>query len=144
MRKISVIGFILLVLLTSLALAQKNPKDAFQYPPLNKIQVPQVKEEILPNGMRLLLLEDPAYPTIDLRAMIRTGSIWEPADKIGLASLVGAGRSSQAHRGCALVIAAMKERDERRPPRSEFIPIDSRGPGWSLPDRSPNGRKTQT
>ncbi len=89
MKRAGMIGVILLVFLTSLVQAQKNPKDTFRYPSLNKIEVPDVKEEILPNGMKLLFLEDPAYPTIDLRAMIRTGSIWEPADQVGLASLVG-------------------------------------------------------
>jgi predicted Zn-dependent peptidase len=77
------------LLVPALALAQKKPKDTFQFPALNKISMPDVKTMPLKNGMRLYLVEDPQYPTIDLRAMIRTGSIYEPADKIGLASLTG-------------------------------------------------------
>jgi len=70
-------------------LAQKNPKADFQFPPLNKINMPKVEEVTLENGMKLFLVEDHDYPTIDLRAMIRTGSIYEPADKLGLASITG-------------------------------------------------------
>ena len=85
------IGVLLLFVLftASMALAQKGPKDKFEYPPLSKIKMPDVKEETMDNGMKLFLVEDDQYPTIDLRAMIRTGSIYEPAEKIGLASLVG-------------------------------------------------------
>jgi len=69
--------------------AQKGPKDKFDFPPLSRINMPMVHEAVLPNGMKLFLVEDKEYPTIDVRAMIRTGSIYEPADKIGLASITG-------------------------------------------------------
>jgi predicted Zn-dependent peptidase/outer membrane lipoprotein-sorting protein len=69
--------------------AQKQPKDTFVYPPLAKIQVPEAHEVKLKNGMVLFLIEDHDYPTIDLRAMVRTGSVHEPADKIGLADVTG-------------------------------------------------------
>jgi predicted Zn-dependent peptidase len=71
------------------AFAQKNPKESFTYPPLAKIRIPAVREVSLPNGMKLYLIEDSSYPTIDLRAMIRTGSVTDPADKIGLADIAG-------------------------------------------------------
>ena len=85
------VGMVLLLVLSAVgwAHAQKGPKDTFVYPPLGKITMPEVKEEILTNGMKLFLVEDHEYPTIDLRAMVRTGSIHEPADKIGLASITG-------------------------------------------------------
>ena len=84
-------GILLLftLLTTAFLHAQKSPKDTFTYPSLSTIQMPDVKEETLESGMKLFLVEDHQYPTIDLRAMIRTGSIYEPADKIGLASTVG-------------------------------------------------------
>jgi zinc protease len=70
-------------------IAQKGPKDKFDFPALGKISMPEVHETILPNGMKLFLVEDKEYPTIDVRAMIRTGSIYEPADKVGLAYITG-------------------------------------------------------
>ena len=83
------ICILLIILVSGSLFAQKNPKDTFDYPPLNKIKMPKIEEVILTNGMRLLLVEDHDFPTIDLRAMIRTGSVYEPADKIGLASITG-------------------------------------------------------
>ncbi|MFW6131860.1 MAG: M16 family metallopeptidase [Candidatus Aminicenantaceae bacterium] len=70
-------------------LAQKNPKDKFDFPKLNPIKMPDIEKVELSNGLQLFLVEESKYPTIDLRAMIHTGSVFEPEDKIGLASITG-------------------------------------------------------
>lgn len=81
---------ILLLALSALSLwAQKSPKDKFIYPPLNPIQMPQVEEFTLSNGLRVFLVEDHDFPTIEMRVLVRTGSVFEPADKISLASITG-------------------------------------------------------
>lgn len=77
------------LLLAASLLAQQGPKDPISYPKLNAIKAPKVHEAVLPNGLHLYLVEDTDYPTIDLRAMIRTGSVHESADKVGLASVTG-------------------------------------------------------
>ncbi len=84
---LSALALILAVLWSGLGFGQKNPKDTFQYPALNAIQTPPITEVALKNGMRLLLVEDKNYPTVDMRAMVRTGSVYEPEDKVGLASV---------------------------------------------------------
>jgi predicted Zn-dependent peptidase len=60
-----------------------------KYPKLRDIKIPDVERVTLPNGMQLFVLEDHELPLIRVSAVIRTGSIYEPADKIGLASLTG-------------------------------------------------------
>jgi zinc protease len=60
-----------------------------KFPKLGDIVVPEVERVTLPNGMRLFLLEDHELPLISISARIRTGSVYEPADKIGLASITG-------------------------------------------------------
>jgi zinc protease len=60
-----------------------------KYPKLREIQIPDVKRVTLPNGMRLFLLEDHELPLVDVSVMIRTGSVYEPAEKVGLASITG-------------------------------------------------------
>ncbi|MHC5074433.1 MAG: M16 family metallopeptidase, partial [Planctomycetota bacterium] len=60
-----------------------------KFPPLGDIVVPEVQRVTLPNGMLLFLLEDHELPLIRMAARIRTGSIYEPEDKIGLASITG-------------------------------------------------------
>ncbi len=68
--------------------AQKS-YDELTYPPLRDIQVPEVARTELPNGLVLYLIEDHTLPKVRGFALIRTGDLWEPADKVGLASIVG-------------------------------------------------------
>ena len=68
---------------------QKSPKDKFIFPTLNPIKMPQIETVTLKNGIKLFLVEDHEYPTIDMRAMVRIGSVFEPSSKIGLASITG-------------------------------------------------------
>jgi predicted Zn-dependent peptidase len=51
---------------------------------------PKAERQVLSNGMILYLMEDHELPLINLDLMVRTGNIYEPADKIGLAGLTGA------------------------------------------------------
>jgi len=60
-----------------------------KYPKLRDIEVPKVEQVTLSNGMQLFLLEDHELPLISVSARIRAGSIYEPADKIGLAAITG-------------------------------------------------------
>ncbi|NOZ61435.1 MAG: insulinase family protein [Calditrichaeota bacterium] len=86
-----IIGLLLVFMLglSVLSFAQKSPKSKFTFPTLKKINMPKVEQVTLKNGMKLFLVEDHDYPTIDMRAMFRAGSVYEPADKIGLASITG-------------------------------------------------------
>jgi len=82
-------GVVILAIIAGTGLAQKAPKDRFTFGPLNPIKMPKVERAVLSNGLRLFLVEDPEYPTIDIWALVRTGSVFEPGDKIGLASITG-------------------------------------------------------
>ncbi len=85
----AIAGLCFLAALFGAAYAQKAPKDAFAFGPLNPIKMPKVVRAELPNGLKLFLVEDPEYPTIDVYAMVRTGSVFVPAGKAGLAALTG-------------------------------------------------------
>lgn len=54
-----------------------------------EIQLPEYDRYELDNGMVVYLLEDRDLPLISGTALIRTGSRFEPANKVGLASLTG-------------------------------------------------------
>ena len=60
-----------------------------KYPPLRDVKLPEIKRYTLANGIRLFVVEDHRLPLVGGVAMIHTGSRWEPAQKIGLASMVG-------------------------------------------------------
>jgi predicted Zn-dependent peptidase len=51
--------------------------------------VPDVERVVLDNGIIVYLLPDPELPLVSVSAMIRTGAVYEPADRVGLASLTG-------------------------------------------------------
>ncbi len=60
-----------------------------KYPALRPIQIPEVGTFTLPNGIKLYLLEDHELPVVNGTALVRTGNLFDPADKAGLASLTG-------------------------------------------------------
>jgi zinc protease len=60
-----------------------------KYPPLRQVQIPEPLRFQLANGITVFLLEDHTLPLVEAAVLVRTGSRYEPADKIGLASLTG-------------------------------------------------------
>ncbi|MDI6447591.1 M16 family metallopeptidase [Anaerobaca lacustris] len=79
-----------LFLAVSPVAAQRIPDHTqLKYPNLRDVAVPEVQRVTLSNGMRLFLLEDRELPLISLSGRIRVGSIYEPAEKVGLADITG-------------------------------------------------------
>ncbi len=67
-------------------LAQKarHPRE-LTFPALGEVTIPETGRHELDNGMILYLLEDHEFPVIEVRALIRGGSAFDPQEKIGLA-----------------------------------------------------------
>lgn len=63
--------------------------EKIAYPKLHDIKMPSIVRDTLPNGMRLILVEDRELPQIRLRALVRGGVLAEPKGKTGLAELFG-------------------------------------------------------
>ncbi len=87
-------GLLLLVLLVATvavapAALAKKPWEKINIPELNEIKMPAYDRVELDNGMILFLAEDHEFPLIGLSATIDVGSFYEPADKVGLASMTG-------------------------------------------------------
>ena len=51
--------------------------------------IPKADRVTLENGVVVYLMEDHELPLVNMTAYVRTGSIYEPADKLGLAGLTG-------------------------------------------------------
>lgn len=60
-----------------------------EFPPLPEIQIPEYERFELDNGMVVYLMEDHELPLVSGSVTFRSGDRWEPADEIGLASVVG-------------------------------------------------------
>lgn len=72
------------------AAAQATRAGDLAYPPLPPFEIPRPERVVLDNGLVVMLLEDHELPLVDATALIRTGSRFDPADKVGLAELTGA------------------------------------------------------
>ncbi|HTM49624.1 MAG TPA: pitrilysin family protein [Bryobacteraceae bacterium] len=68
--------------------APASYKD-LKFPPLRQIEIPNIERVTLPNGMKLYLLEEHELPLVGGFALVRTGNLFDPKDKIGLASITG-------------------------------------------------------
>ena len=86
-------GFALLIIITFLAGCASSVKTVdprnLTYPQL-KFAIPHSERVTLDNGIVLYLLEDHELPLVSLTAYFRSGSIYEPAEMVGLAGITGA------------------------------------------------------
>lgn len=58
--------------------------------PLIKFEVPKSERFELKNGMVVHLISDHELPLVSITAYVNTGSMYEPADQVGLAGIAGA------------------------------------------------------
>lgn len=77
------------VLLPALGGCARVPDPTTMHFPPVEVTEPEVIERTLPNGLRLELLPDRGLPLVQIYALVRTGSMYEPADQVGLADLTG-------------------------------------------------------
>lgn len=82
---------VLLTFSTRLTAVADTPKHytELEFEPLPEVELPDYERYELDNGMVVYLVEDRDLPLISGTALIRTGSRYEPANKVGLAKLTG-------------------------------------------------------
>ena len=91
MKRRLILGSLLLFSLGGLgtpAGAQTSYRE-LTFPPLPEIVLPEISRVELANGLVLHLLEDHTLPKVQGFALIRVGDRYEPADLVGLGSIVG-------------------------------------------------------
>ncbi len=89
MKKSRILVFAFVALFLSGSLAWAVNIDEIVFPPLNKLELPDIQKHELPNGMRVYLLEDKTLPLIEASVRIHGGTYLEPADKVGVIDLMG-------------------------------------------------------
>ncbi len=60
--------------------------DKINYPPL-QFNLPQTQRVVLENGIVLYILEDHELPLVNIKALIKTGTMYDPESKEGVAEL---------------------------------------------------------
>lgn len=69
--------------------APRPTVKSLKIPPLKQVTIPEVTTVTLKNGMKLYLLENRQLPLVSGFALIRTGNLFDPKEKIGLADVTG-------------------------------------------------------
>ncbi len=84
---------LILILAAAAAFAQPAAKlprvQDLKFPALREVKIPDVETFTLPNGMKVYLLENHELPLISGTALVRTGNLFDPPEKVGLAGLTG-------------------------------------------------------
>lgn len=90
MRQILVSICFLIMLITQGCATNPQLADprTMKFPELN-FRIPTAERVVLECGMPLYLLRDTELPIINMTAMVRVGSVYEPAAKTGLSGMVG-------------------------------------------------------
>jgi zinc protease len=73
-------------------LAQPAPLPSYKdlkFSPLPPLKLPEPEIFTLPNGLKVYMLEDHELPIVSGTAIVRTGNLFDPSDKRGLAELTG-------------------------------------------------------
>ncbi len=87
-RSLLLAAFVAITILAGCSATQPTHPDQLEYPALN-FQLPEVETLTLANGILLYLKEDSELPLVQITAMVGSGAMTTPADKIGLAGLFG-------------------------------------------------------
>jgi zinc protease len=86
-KKATIFLLVLLLGLSARAGTVKRGFEKIQYPELKAIDFPLPQAAVTGNGMRLRLLSDDKLPVVSLEMLVRGGSAYDPADKVGLADV---------------------------------------------------------
>ncbi|MGE0920008.1 M16 family metallopeptidase [Trichlorobacter lovleyi] len=86
--RVLLVGLISIFCLSAASAAElANPRN-MTFPALS-FSIPKAERVLLQNGMPVYLLQDHELPIVTISALIHTGSVYDPADKSGLAVLTG-------------------------------------------------------
>jgi zinc protease len=84
-----VVAFVLLLAVSfSVGMGQKHPRD-LKEPSALSFKPTKPQEFTLSNGIKVFFLEDRELPLVSFNGMLRGGTLYDPAGKEGLASLMG-------------------------------------------------------
>jgi zinc protease len=87
-RLVISLWFLITACATVAAAGGKADPRTMSFPEL-RFEIPEAERVVLDCGMPVYLLRDAELPIVNITAMVRTGSVYEPAAKAGLASLTG-------------------------------------------------------
>lgn len=90
MRRLVIAAMFVIASLGPVCAESWHPADprTMTFPPLN-FQIPTAERVVLECGTPVYLLRDTELPIINMTALVRVGSVYDPANKAGLAAMAG-------------------------------------------------------
>lgn len=83
------LSFVFLTAFSGGLRAEESNWTALEKTPLPEIHVPKIDRITLDNGLQLLMLQDHELPVVRGFLYVRTGALYDPPDKLGLAAMTG-------------------------------------------------------
>jgi len=80
---------IVFVMLAGITAGAGRTIDKLEFPPMNKIEMPEVDKVQLDNGIMLYILEDHELPIVRASVRLAAGDFLSPPDKVGLGDITG-------------------------------------------------------
>jgi len=87
MKRLAIMLIIAGLLAINLTAASGPDINKLRYPELNDFTLPPIHKADLDNGLRLRVVRTDKLPLVDIRILLDGGSVHDPADKVGLASM---------------------------------------------------------
>ncbi|HDP94949.1 MAG TPA: insulinase family protein [Candidatus Aminicenantes bacterium] len=87
MKRLIMIACMAGMIALNLAAASGPDINKLNYPELNQINIPPIHKAELENGLRLRVVRTDKLPLVDIRILVAGGSVYDPAEKVGLASM---------------------------------------------------------
>lgn len=87
MKRLAILLIIAGLLAINLTAASGPDINKLRYPELNDFTLPPIHKAALDNGLRLRVVRTDKLPLVNIRILLDGGSVHDPADKVGLASL---------------------------------------------------------
>ena len=85
-KRLAITTLIVCLIVWGIPSTYAKPHEALTFEPIT-FKPPVPEKRTLSNGMTLYLIEDHELPLFNINGLIKTGNIYDPADKVGLAAI---------------------------------------------------------
>ena len=87
MKKQIILALTILLIFTGLSFSKKRKIDSIKYPKLKEFNIPVIQKASTDNGIKIRLIKNDKLPLINIVAIIKGGSVYDPETKISLADM---------------------------------------------------------
>ncbi len=87
MKKQIILILAILLIFTGLNFSKKRKVDSIKFPKLKEFNIPIIQKASINNGIKLRLIKSDKLPLINIVAIIKGGSIYDPMSKISLSDM---------------------------------------------------------